>query len=234
MTRSLSFATSAPLSSLVVGLVVTAASAQQVVGPPAPAKPPPEPTIDSRNSLYSGTVTEVTKTSISIRWSSDDKPKKFSVSETLAAGKVPIEARAIAIPNQKVVPGRGFVPPQFMYRLTDVKVGDLVAIFYAHLGEEDICDHICIQKRPEGRVPPLPEEAEKLLNPAEIVKSKLPPGAWRPDPNLQYIPYHERKNAYWDLEDKGIPYPEKFGRDRRFPIAPMPRDVSITGPRISP
>jgi hypothetical protein len=32
-------------------------------------------------------------------------------------------------------------------------------------------------------------------------------------------------NAYWDLEENGIAYPEKFGPDRRFPVAPMPRQV---------
>jgi hypothetical protein len=32
-------------------------------------------------------------------------------------------------------------------------------------------------------------------------------------------------NAYWDLVDKGIAYPEKFGKKRRFPEAPMPRQV---------
>ncbi len=44
------------------------------------------------------------------------------------------------------------------------------------------------------------------------------------------IPYHERMNAYWDLEEKGIPYPEKFGKYRRFPIAPMPREVKLGSP----
>jgi hypothetical protein len=37
----------------------------------------------------------------------------------------------------------------------------------------------------------------------------------------------------WDLEDKGIPYPEKFGEDRRFPFAPMPRVAGTLGAVIS-
>lgn len=31
-------------------------------------------------------------------------------------------------------------------------------------------------------------------------------------------------NARWDLEEKSIPYPEKFGPNRRWPAAPMPRE----------
>jgi hypothetical protein len=194
------------LIALFVPAALTATVAAQVVEPPL--SKPTEPTRDSRSNLYWGTVTEVTKTSISIQWSSDEKPKTFAVSETLAAGKTPIKPREFVIPNHRAVPGDRFVPPSFMYRLTDVKVGDLVAIWYAHLGEQNICDQICIQKRPGGLVPPLPKEAEDLLNPAERFKAKFP---GKPlDPVLQewqdkYIPYHEKMNAHWDLEDKGIP-----------------------------
>ena len=90
-----------------------------------------------------------------------------------------------------------------MYRLTDVKVGDWVCIKYARVDGVDVCDHIKIVKRPGGRVPPLPPGVEERSR----------------------IPYHEWMNAYWDLEDKGIRYPEKFGAARRWPIAPMPRAV---------
>ena len=45
-------------------------------------------------------------------------------------------------------------------------------------------------------------------------------------------PYHERMNAHWDLEDRGIPYPAKFGIMRRFPTAPPPREV--LSPAIPP
>jgi hypothetical protein len=160
---------------------------------------------------YAGTVTEVTKDSITIQWTASpgEKPKKFLVSETLAVGKFATEARFL--PGQ--THGYRIFPSQ-MYRLTDVKVGDWVGIKYAHIGDMDICDHICINKRPGGRVPPLPEEAAKL---------------WE-----DRIPYHELMNAYWDLEDKGIPYPEKFGFGRRFPVAPMPREVKPLVPLIGP
>ena len=39
------------------------------------------------------------------------------------------------------------------------------------------------------------------------------------------IPYHDRMNAHWNLEDNGIPYPAYFGLNRRFPTAPPPREV---------
>jgi hypothetical protein len=102
-----------------------------------------------------------------------------------------------------------------MYRLGDVKPGDQVSICYAYLGGESICDHICIQKRPGGRVPPLPDEAEALRKRPRI------PG----DPEIPHVRYDEWINAYWDLEDKGIPFPEKFGPNRRWPVAPMPREL---------
>jgi hypothetical protein len=35
-------------------------------------------------------------------------------------------------------------------------------------------------------------------------------------------------NAYWDREERGIPYPEKFGKFRRWPEAPMPRVAGTT------
>lgn len=104
-------------------------------------------------------------------------------------------------------------------------VGDEVCIAYAHLGDVDVCDHICIKNRPNGRVPPLPKGAE--------IVPKLPPGAREKLPAYMFIPYHERMNAYHDLEDRGIPYPEKFGMYRRWPVAPMPREVKVI-PSMTP
>jgi hypothetical protein len=177
------------------------------------------PMNDTTNVPYWGTVTALTKDSITIQFHNKKvKSKTFPVSETLAAGKIPMEPR--------LMPGlRGprdyFVCSSYMYRLTDVKVGDWVNIAYAHLGDTDICDHIKIVKRPGGRVPPLSDEAEERDTPKSPVLRK------------KYIPYHEATNAYWDLEDKGIPYPEKFGEDRKWPIAPMPREVKL-GPATTP
>lgn len=171
----------------------------------APAKPP-EPREGALGRRYVGTVTEVTKNSITIEWPGE-KPKKFSVSETLASGGFSVNSRTRS----------STVFPPFCYRFTDVKVGDRVDIRFAYLDGVSICDHIRIDKRPGGRVPPLPEGAENLKTPS----------------GRTLIPYHERMNALWDLEDKGIPYPEKFGKNRRFPLAPMPRLVGTIGPVIS-
>ena len=222
---------------LALGLVLTPVLA----GLAAPQNPPPlKPRVPKNDAVdvpYGGTVTEITKDSITIQWTATpgEQPKTFLLSETLVAGKIPMEPRSI--PR-----GRRYSPmATSMYRITDVKVGDSVAIHYAHLNGVDICDHICIQKRPGSLVPPLPDEAENLMKDVllNLAKSKFPPGKPIPPGFLNglatenYIPYHEKMNAYWDLEDRGIPYPEKFGKKRRFPVAPMPREVKL-GPAIAP
>src|SRR5262249_30224746 len=102
-----------------------------------PAKPP-DPKTDAVNVQYQGTVTEVTKDSITIQWPGDQKAKKFSISETLASGGFTAKSR-----------GGSTLRPRFCYRLGDVKVGDQVYIRFAHLGDADICDQICINKRPD-------------------------------------------------------------------------------------
>ena len=140
-------------------------------------------------------------------------PKRFAVSETLAAGRVPKDPRATNRPHPVYR-----VQDSYMYRLTDVKVGDWVCICYARVDGVDICDHINIVKRPGGLVPPLPEGVEE---PSEFLES---PKGYKVQIN---IPYHERMNAYWDLEDKGIAYPEKFGHMRRWPIAPPPHEAPV-------
>jgi hypothetical protein len=188
-------------------------------------KKPIEPKEGTVNWHYGGKVTELTKNSITIQWAGE-KPKKFAVSDTLAAGKVP--------KNPRLQPGQvqGYhVSTWEMYRLTDVKVRDSVMIKYARLGGVDICDHICITKRPGGQVPPLPDEAEWLASIEGSLPAKTRANlsaltlARIRERDAKRLRYHERMNAYWNLEDKGIPYPEKFGEKRRWPAAPMPREV---------
>ncbi len=179
----------------------------------SPSMKPPEPKDGTVDVFYPGVVTELTKTSITLQFDGlkDQKPKRFLVSETLAAGKIPMEPRPI--------PGSSYkypVMPADMYRLTDVKVGDWLIIHYARIDGVDICDHIRIQKRPGERVPPLSEEADPLTTHF----------------GKPCIRYHEYANAYWDLVDKGIPYPEKFGEFRRFSKAPMPREKGVLSPKI--
>ena len=203
-------------TTLVLVLCVSAASLGGAAPPADPdsSRPLPEPENDAGGVSYWGKVTELTKDSITIQFEID-QPKRFPVSDTLAAGKVP--------KNPRPIPGRRdpyFVRASLMYRLTDVKEGDLVQIYYSHIDGVNICDHICIDKRPGGLVPPLPEEAEALRRPKQVA------GA----PPTPFIPYHEWMNANWDLEDKGIPFPEKFGHQRRWPIAPPPREVKPAKP----
>ena len=173
--------------------------------PRAPAKAGTGP------GRYWGGVTEVGKDWITVQFA-DEKPVRFSVSETLASGGFAKEGRPLPPPARPHV-----VSPSDMFRLKDVKVGDRVNISYVVINGTVICDHICIGKRPGGRMPALPKEAEDLRKP-----EPPPPGFGDPPP---HIPYHEYWDAYWDLEDKGIPYPEKFGSRRWFPAAPMPHPV---------
>lgn len=119
---------------------------------------------------HSGFVTEVTRDSITIQYLEDD-PKRFEVSDVLASG--------------------GYVrknnTPGDMYRLTDVRVGDKVNISYSRIGGVDICTHICILRRPGGRVPQSPGDPDHATN-------KI----------------HDRMNAYQDAEERGIPIPPKY------------------------
>ena len=94
----------------------------------------------------------------------------------------------------------------------------MVPVVYASftLDDEPIIAN-AIDEKPKGN----PRALRRVRNSVE-----------RPEIALVIDEYHEDWDAYWDLEDKGIPYPEKFGRNRRFPIAPMPRDLTNTG-RIS-
>ena len=163
-------------------------------------------------TTYWGTVTELGKDSITVRYG-DEKPVRFPVSETLASGGFAKEGRPFPAPARPHL-----VSPSFMFRLKDVKVEDRVHLLNVVIDGTVTCDHISITKRPGGRMPSLPKEAEDLRRP-----EPPPPGFGDPPP---YIPYNEYWDAYWDLEDKGIPYPEKFGKKRRFPAAPMPREVN--------
>lgn len=170
----------------------------------------PEPTRDTVDVSYSGVVTAVTKNSITVRYK-NWPPREFAASDVLARGEVPMH------PRLGYARGKYYVGASSMYRLTDVRVGDWVMISYAYINKKSICDHISITKRPGGKVPPLPAEAEALMWTATA------PG------HPPYIPYHERMQARWDLEDKGLPYPAKFGDRREFPVAPPPRPIKRIG-----
>ena len=191
------------LAALAACFILTPITNTAQADDPAPRKEPKVEFVrhwypDKEGSVV--VVTEITKDSITLKCN-DEKPRKFPVCEALAAGKIS-EPR----------PFKGFVTyknfPPDMYRLTDVKVGDWVAIFYSRVDGVDICDHIRIEKRPCGLVPPLPDGVEFLPGTKEYPRTR----------------YHEFQNAYWDFEDRGIPFPKKFGIVR-YHKAPMPREV---------
>jgi hypothetical protein len=190
--------------------------------PPSRVPPPePEPRNDAGGVLYGGVVTALKKDSITVQYD-DEPPKMFPVSATLSAGEIPLDPRPI--------PGRQqaySLSPFQMYRFSDVKIGDWVCVGYSKIGGVVVCDHIQIIKRPGGVVPPLPKEVEELRHPVKQWSLRHP-GQPVPKALAEYPPpisYHEYMNAYWDLVDKGIPFPEKFGDERRWLTAPMPREV---------
>lgn len=103
------------------------------------------------------------------------------------------------------------------YRLSDIRVGDEVAVKCERVEGVDHCATVQIVRRPGGRVPPAPGEA---------------PGHPRP--------YHETANALQDWEDTGVEPPgiesddqvaarvaesvrAQLARDR---TAPEPREVT--------
>jgi len=194
------------------------------------SKPQPPRAGTTGRGWYYGTVTELTKDSITVTFGKE-KHELFPLSDILRSGGfAKWESPVPGWPSFSVMPSQ-------MYRLKDVKTGDMVSIEYSAIAGAITCDNIRITKRPGGRVPPLPDEAEKLRNPLELLKARFPNDWERKKDRYKafvYIPYHEEMNAYWDLEDKGIPYPEKFGDKRRFPVAPMPRKKVLESPPISP
>ena len=104
-----------------------------------------------RGGLYSGRVTEITKTTVSLQ-----RPGKaafrFRLSPSLAAGELP---KFVAEPG-------GPVPPEwldiYLNVIADLRVGDIVQVEFSRW---DQCDAFVIWKRPGGRVPPVRGENPK-------------------------------------------------------------------------
>lgn len=78
------------------------------------------------------------------------------------------------------------------YRLSDVKVGDKVTLTIQVIDGRYTCTNITINRRPGGRVPLAPLD-------------DLPNDDSHHD---------ERANAYQDLEERGIPLPDKYDPDK--------------------
>jgi hypothetical protein len=138
-------------------------------------------------------VTAVTRTSITIRRSPQEAPRTFPVSEELSRAEV----------------GPALRSSDYLYLLSDVRVGDVVRTTYADDGDTAVCFEISIHGRPGGRVPP-----------GYGLMARMPQHA-----------HHARCNAYQDWEERGVPIPAWFLTEGRAdflnppypPPAPMPR-----------
>jgi hypothetical protein len=82
---------------------------------------------------------------------------------------------------------------QDTYRLTDIKVGDVVSVDAGVTRtKERFCRNIIIMRRPGGTIPPVPTD----------------PFAGKPD--LAHLAFHVRFQAEQDWEEKGIPIPRRY------------------------
>jgi hypothetical protein len=122
-----------------------------------------------RSIPYSGMVVRQTEKEILIQ-KRGQAPRAFLLSESLASAGVPKDATG----GER-------------YSLKDVLVGDLVVVTYATFPEGNVCQTVCIHRRPGGRVPPADDDRA----------------------HAEYR-WHELANARQDLEEKGTPLPAKF------------------------
>jgi hypothetical protein len=198
---------------ILVGILALVAGGDTLAGgrfPPRVGKPGAEPRQPNAHRKavqlndYSGVVSDIGPDWLELRpgWEPSElgkkkpynnkKPKRVSALGTVVGGNPQGE-------------GRGTT-----YRLTDLKVGDIVSVETGITREgEEYCLQILINRRPGGIIPPEPGERF---------------------PDRYGI--HIRNQAEQDWEEKGIPIPKKYldpnGRTPWTnppypPVAPMPR-----------
>jgi hypothetical protein len=144
---------------MALALAVMISSATLAMQVPAPAPDPRAASVKSlevapwpnirqplNGDLFVGTVTEVTRDSITLKLQKE-QTQRFLVGSCLASG--------------------GFFPDQHprSYRLSDVAVGDRIQICCLELNGVLRCETIRIDRRPGGRVPPNPGEDTNHPNP---------------------------------------------------------------------
>lgn len=132
-------ATTLALSGRLVLLPIAGQEGRATPATPLEVAPEPGLRIPINGEFFRGTVTELTRDTITLRLSTE-KLRSFPLGMLLRSGRF----------------WEGEHP--MTYRLVDVKVGDRVSIACLKLNEELRCETICIQRRPGGRVPPCPDE----------------------------------------------------------------------------
>lgn len=174
--------------------------------PPLPVAPDPPAAVTARKSKvigsfeYGGVVTQITPTGITI----------VGAGERAKAGRiVKVRGARTFAPSANLQAGKyGFRhgATNFTYRWADVKVGDRVVILFDQIAEEtEVCATICIQRRPGGRVPPAPGEAD--------LRARFPGRSWPPR-------YHEMVNARQAFEENNTPIPDHL-------LSPWEREASM-------
>jgi hypothetical protein len=169
----------------------------------------PLPNECSRLYDYLGTVTAIGRGSISIQ-QPGRHPEQFVLSSWLAAGLPPADPTSLQRPTTP--DSKAYTPlppggPAFWYRLKDVQLGDTVIIRFGRVDKVNICDAICIIRRPGGRVPPAPQEETSGMR------------------------HSEWANAWQDWEEQGTPLPNKYAQHRPSDLAlPLP---AVIIPRAS-
>ena len=151
------------------------------------------PKVEAVQQHWVGPVVEVGKDFITLRPESGGKPQRFAASAVLARGDYPREQT-----------------PGYRYKLSDVRVGDVVAIEYSRIDGVDICEAVNVGRRPGGLVPPGNYPANSPDQP------------------------HKRAQAMQEREEKGLPLPPDLHPQSPGPrrdLAPMPREAM---PRSTP
>lgn len=119
-------------------------------GGASPARVPNGPLGERyRGGTFSGQVTEITKSTISVR-QNGKQPFRFRLSPSLAKGELP----ACDPEPGPVPPAR---PEAYANVIADLQVGDMVDVEFSRW---DQCDAFLIYRRPGGKVPPVRGESE--------------------------------------------------------------------------
>lgn len=177
-------------------------------------EPPRQPRVEFSYSRHRGIVTELSDTAITIQRDAE-KPQRFTFSVSLARGDGPTHPPPIVVP----APRHAIDPFDsiYHYRASDVRTGDHVEIQFSRVDGVDICDAICIFKRPGGRVPPAHGEESDAS-----------------------IKWHVLRNAIQDVEERGIPFPKEY--EWAFPHTAnelyakhgVKRRVAVSQPAVAP